>query len=395
MTGNDRFNDPSTINELLAQRFGADAPAEAPSWILPAVQDRINRTQQRGGRMPTIVAGLLAAAAVVLLAVATAVIVPQLLNRGVGVDPSPSAAPESVAPSPSGEPSTAPSVEPSATPQPSPSTPAVDPDAVILEVTSICDVTPPVIMPAIIVTGDGRVVWQATRDDGPATEYRVRTLSADGLAELHDRLRSTGLFDESARYEVESLPDVEPPGMGGCLQTFVHAADGADPVVVESGAWYGDELEEQYFVPSPERRTLNELLDALRDPEGMLGDDAWTDERATFAPDRYMVVAVSTVPELVTEGAPDVDEITWPFDEGPDAFGEEITSGAGTGRCGIADATRVRTLADELAAAGLDQFAGDLMGVGATLPWASQGVALDVAIWPVIVDGAPACDDVQ
>lgn len=392
MTGNDRFN----IDELLAQRFGADAPAEAPSWILPAVQDRINRTQQRGGRMPTIVGGLLAAAAVVVLAVATAVFVPPLLNRGVGVDPSPSAAPESVVPSPSGEPSTAPSVEPSATPQPSPSTPAIDPDAVILEVTSICDVTPPVIMPAIIVTGDGRVVWRAMAEDGLGTEYRVRTLSADGLAELHDRLRSTSLFDESARYEVESLPDVEPPGMGGCLQTFVYRADAdADPVVVESGAWYGDELEEQYFVPSPERRTLNELLTGLGDPEAMLGEGVWADERATFAPDRYLVIAAPTVPELATEGAPDVDDLTWPFDQGPDAFGEGVTSGAGAGRCGIADADRVRTLADELAAAGLDQFAGDLMGVGATLPWASQGTALDVAIWPVIVEGAPACDDVQ
>jgi hypothetical protein len=401
MTGHRTPHDRTSIDDLLAERFRADAPAEAPSWLLPAVQERITRTPQQGSRPGAGLGRFLAVAAVLVLAIGAALVLPDLLNRGVGVLPSSSPAP-SGAPSPSGSASVEPSPSASAAPSASPSTappsgpaaPSGDAEVVLLAVTSVCDVTPPVIMPAIVVTADGTVVWQATSADGLATEYRTRRLSAQGLADLHDRLAGTGLLAASGRYEAEVRPGVEPPGMGGCLHTFTYRSDPAgEPVIVESSGWYGDELESQYFVPAPERRTLDELLAALREPEAMLGPDAWFAEGGPFVPDRYLVVAVPSVPQLVTAGAPDVDDVTWPFDAAPDAFGEAVVTGSAEARCGIADAGRVETLAAELAAAGLEQFAGDLMGAGAVLPWASRDAALDVGIWPVVADDAPGCDD--
>ena len=402
MTSHRTPHDRPSIDELLAERFRADAPPEAPSWLLPALQDRISRTPQAGARRRAAVGRFLAVAAILVLAIGAALVLPNVLNRGVGVAPSASAIPSGT-PSPSVDPSMAPSGTPSAAASPSPtpeppgpSTPTGDPDAVLLQVTSVCDVVPPVIMPAVVVTADGTVVWQATSADGLSTEYRTRRLSAGGLADLHDRLGATGLLGADATYEAQIRPDVEPPGMGGCLHTFRYRSEaGGEPIVVESAGWYGEELEAEYFVPSPERRALDELLVALREPEEMLGAEAWVGDPEPFVPDRYLVTAVPSVAQLVTAGAPDIDEVTWPFDAAPDAFGEPVESGAGELRCGIASADRVATLAAELSAAGLEQFEAALMGAGAVLPWASRDAALDVGIWPVITEDAPGCADVQ
>ncbi len=58
--------------------------------------------------------------------------------------------------------------------------------------------------------------------------------------------------------------------------------EGPDAVVVTSAAWLGDEIEAQYFAPSPEREELDRLANLLVNISG-LGDVRWLDDRVLGA----------------------------------------------------------------------------------------------------------------
>lgn len=62
-------------------------------------------------------------------------------------------------------------------------------------------------------------------------------------------------------------------------------------------------------------------------------------------------------------------------------------------RCESASTDVVEALAADLAGSGLEQFdEAPFIGVGVALPWAAQDAAGDLALWPVVPDGRPACE---
>ena len=194
-----------------------------------------------------------------------------------------------------------------------------------------CDVTPRsmsggiVFPPDLTLTADGRVVlgW---------TSPVVRQLSPSGLAQLQRDVLDLPVLQDSADYSLERLPNIpDPPGHGVCINSF-WLGEGAARVVVTAVHWMGQE-EGVYWVPSPERRALDELAIHLLDVEAWLGPAAWSEPVGRrYVGSSYLFwleppFDTPPPPEVV---APSVTDAAWPFD-GPIAqFGEPV----GQARCG-------------------------------------------------------------
>ncbi len=382
------------FDRLVRDRLLADAPREAPAGLLDAVMARIDATPQgpaRAGFLGSTGGKLLAAAAMLLIAVVAGTQLAGLISGPplAGDSPSPSAS-ETPAGSPSSSPT--PSPTPSTSPTPGTGELPTGPGNAVMSFSFSCDIVGPVTVPATTVLDDGRVVWRP--EEEPVV---VRQLTPDSLDGFRARVRDTGLFEESASYELERRPDApEPPGHGLCVWHFTWLDGDGPEVEVVSVEWFGDEEEETYYVPSPERETLHGLAQELMDPTTWYDDEGWLQPEAVpFEPEDYLVLVRVSDPQAATQGAPDVDDVSWPFEEPPDTFGEETGAGPNE-RCGIAGAAAVEELAAELAAAGLEQFATmPASGVGAALPWAARDAAVDVSIWIVMPDGRPTCDAVN
>jgi hypothetical protein len=382
------------FDRRIADRLHAEAPGRAPEFLMESTMNRIADTPQRPGRFLGSTGGrLLAAAAVLVLAVVAGTQLPRLLDRqsATGGSPSPSA---SAAPSETPAPTVSPSAAPSDTASPSATAGSGElptgPAAALMSFSAACDVSGPVTVPATTVLEDGRVIWR----DEDGDDLLVRQLAPESLEDFREQVRSTGLFETSGRYELERRAGTpEPPGHGLCVWSFTWNDGGADVEVISVG-WQGDEEEATYYEPAPERRTLDELATQLRDPTTWYGDDGWSQpEAAPYEPDEYLVIATVNPPQLATEGAPDFDDVTWPFEQPPDQFGvvyDDINQPPS--RCGVATAQAIETLAAELAAAALEQFELPArIGAGAALPWAARDAAVDMSFWPMLPDGRPLC----
>lgn len=325
---------------------------------------------------------LVAVAVIVIVAVAAAVLT-GLIGSPAAADATPTPLPTAVAsPTPADSPS--PSVEPTPPGGELPSGPA----AGVMSFAPACDVVPPVNVPATTVLEDGRVVWRT--DDGGLV---VRQLTTESLADFSEQVRSTGLFDTSASYDLERRPGTpDPPGRGLCVWNFTWN-DGGEEIDVASVMWLGDDEEALYYQPAPQRETLHALAEQLMDPTGWYAEDGWIQPEAVpYEPQTYLVLASVTVPQIATQGAPEFDEISWPFDAPPDEFGVEFGLGDPPTRCDVVDAEAAEALAEELAAAGLEQFEmRPLSGAGAALPWAARGAAVDFTFWVSLPDGRPGC----
>src|SRR5690606_8973293 len=252
--GGSRRMSRDQFDDLVTGHLRATAPRGAPPRVLEATLDRITSTPQRGAgwRMGR-VGGLLAAAAVIVLAVVAGTQLGGLINGPVGNDPtaSPSVAP-SVAPSASVAPSPSASAAPSSTPPPVASEPATAGDELVLRVVTLGGPTDPASMlPGFTLTADGTAIWRPVSTTFFAG-YLSRELTPEGLAELREIMFGDGLLDADATHELEPLPDAEPPGRGGFAHTFT-VGEGSDRVVVTSVGWLGDEEEAQYYEPAPER----------------------------------------------------------------------------------------------------------------------------------------------
>ena len=387
MNTQDRFDD------LVAERLRAGASRPAPAGLLDATLSRISATPQRrrggwlGGTMPR----LLAAAAVIALAVVVGTQLPGLLNRPVGTDTSSTASPT---PSATLEPSPSPSAAPSASVAPTPSPTsgsAVGPDETLLSLIRRCDVTPLIVGPHTTVLADGRVIWPRQVSPESLPSLSVRRLSDAGLTRLIDEITRSGLFNADATYQHERRSDTpEPPGHGGCVYDF-DWRPAPDAVHVTSSMWFGDEEEGMYYEPAPERKALDAIAQHLVEPEAWFTPAEWVDSEAVpFEPPSYLVLAriIPGSPSLATEGAPDVDAISWPFAEPPDAFGDEA---ADDGRCAIAEAAAVQTLAAELASAGMEQFDRPADGPSISLPWNARNAVVEMTLYAQRPDGEPPC----
>ncbi|MEA2652138.1 MAG: hypothetical protein QOI85_1859 [Chloroflexota bacterium] len=381
------MNPTDRFDHQITEHLRTEAPRETPAHLLDETMSRIADTPQRGGGWlgrPAV--RLLAAAAVLVLAVVAGAQFAGLIDPPVGssASPSPSA---SASPSPSASATTSPSEKPTAEPSSTPT--ARGPDETVLDFIQRCDVPPPVVGPSVSILADGRVVWNRLNQDQSST-LSVRRLNPEGLAQVRDAVTGTGLFDADGVYRlVRRAGTGDPPAHGYCVWDFVWEG-GPAPVRVSSTMWFGDEEESAYYEPSPERLALHQLAIDVQDPEAWIDPSGWEDAAAMpFVPLSYLVLAGVTSPQVATEGAPDVDAVTWPFAQAADAFGEPV--GDGQQRCGIADAAAIEQLAAELAAAGLEQFEGVPNMAMVALPWGSRDAAIDLFIYPQMPDGEPPC----
>jgi hypothetical protein len=185
----------------------------------------------------------------------------------------------------------------------------------------------PVWPPDLSLTADGRVLlgW---------TSSLVRQLSPSGLAQMQRDVVDLPLLQRSADYDVEHLPDapdVGPPHEVG-FNTFT-LGEGTVRTVVTAVAWLGEE-DGVYWVPSPERRVLEELAVHLLDIEAWLGPAAWSEPVARrYVSGSYLFWLESPSDPPAGVDAPSVTGAAWPF-EGPiEQFGNPV----GQARCGHLD----------------------------------------------------------
>jgi hypothetical protein len=244
----------------------------------------------------------------------------------------------------------------------------------------------PVWPPDLTLTADGRVFlgWTSTV---------VRQLSPSGMAQMQREVLDLPLLQQNADYAVEPLPnapDVGPPHEVG-FNTFT-LGEGTARTVVTAVAWLGEE-DGVYWVPSPERRVLEELAVHLLDIEAWLGPTAWSEPVARgYVSSSYLfwLEPASDTPTGVD--APSVTGAAWPF-EGPiEQFGDPV----GQARCGYLALGQAFEMLRLMRQLGVPTYAfGDdrqlsLDGVGAGSFTTGAGWS-SFFLTPSSPDGYPAC----
>src|SRR5688572_19012099 len=147
------------------------------------------------------------------------------------------------------------------------------PDATpLLTLDYACDVVGPINPPATTVMDDGRVI---ATDGASGYGWTVRPLSAAGLEEVREGVLASPYLQANAEYRPQPRADAgDAPGHGVCSYTFTIPTD-AEPIVVSTIGWFGDEEERTFYEPSPERKALDGLARNLIAIEDVLGDEAW------------------------------------------------------------------------------------------------------------------------
>jgi hypothetical protein len=379
------------FDDLVTGHLRATAPREAPARVFDATLDRISSTPQRGaGWRLGRVGGLLATAAVVVLAVVAGTQLGGLIDGPVGNDPSAS---PSVTPTVTGAPS--PSASPISTPPPPvPTEPATSSDALLLRIVSLGGpIDPFSMLPGVTVTADGTVIWRPVSTTELAG-YLTRRLTDDGLAELRQIVFGDGLLDADATHELEPLPDVEPPGRGAIEHTFT-VGEGDDQVVVTSVGWLGDEEEATYYEPDPERQALDGLASQLRDPEALLGEDAWEGPATEYEADEYLLV-LTAYRDVPPYGNPDISQVPVPTDDAPDEFGDPYGGSVEppNTRCGVLNRDEAAAIVDALTTLGVSEenSVGMDRATGASLDWAEGNGVVDLYLLPRMPGDYPGCD---
>jgi hypothetical protein len=239
---------------------------------------------------------------------------------------------------------------------------------------------------------DGTVIWKPIPPPTESGSLVTRTLTSDGLAELRNRIFGSGLLERSATYELEQRPGTpEPPGRGVCVHTFT-AGSGEEQVVITSVEWLGDEEESAYYQPAPERQQLDELSQALRDPESLVAEDAWAGAASPYVGADYQLV-LTPYRDAPPYDTTDISEIPLPLQGPLDEFGTE-TGGSRepVTRCGVIPADQAAAIVDALTANGFGEVGLDRATVG-SLDWADGNGTADLFLMPRMPDGYPECED--
>jgi hypothetical protein len=256
--------------------------------------------------------------------------------------------------------------------------PPLEPAGLAFRFRSMCDATPLVIPPTLTITADRDVVM-ASPDDGRMLAGR---LTPGAFSELMAVLDHPALA-ESAAYRPELRPDAgEPPGHGLCIFEFTLGSP-SDRVRVTSVSWFGDEEESAYYVPSPERRALDELARRVMVGPDLFTDASWETAPTEYEADAFLVWILSEAAEP-TADVPSLSELQVIGDV--TTFGEPIESG----RCGYLDRAAAGTIA--LAFAGspspLTLNAVSYLTVQTESGWAN------IVTSPLTPDGFPTCGDI-
>jgi hypothetical protein len=226
----------------------------------------------------------------------------------------------------------------------------------MLTLTYGCDVVAPINPPATTVMDDGRVIATAQPAGYGWTE---RQLSASGLDDLREAVLGSPYLQASGEYVPRLRPDAgDPPGHGACSYTFTIPND-AEPIVVTTVGWFGDDEERTFYEPSPERKSLDGIARNLIEIDTALGDEAWEGPGLPYVAAAYtlhLAPGIGPAPE-------DVGSI----DPGGLGVGDigSFGSAAGSGRC------------DAVSRAQAFEIARVILGSGG-----SQDVRLDVVSYP-------------
>jgi hypothetical protein len=252
-----------------------------------------------------------------------------------------------------------------------------------------CEGNPPIHQPSLRLMADGRLVVGAKHplgEDG----WQTWQLSGAGLDQVQRRVLDAPTLQHSGEYYHERRPDTpDPPGHGGCVYGFVRGA-GADQIVVSSAMWFGDEEEAAHYLPSPERRELDDLARDLQDLESWLGPDAWAEP----SPRRYIAPTI-----LLTSTAHEDEPwqplssaagVEWPLGAPIEQFGEPIDE-LGRVRCGYLDVGEAFEIVRLLRELGVDARIDGLWGFALARDdgWTS------FLLTPRSPDGSPGCDQAQ
>jgi hypothetical protein len=170
------------------------------------------------------------------------------------------------------------------------------------------------------------------------------------------------------------------------------AGDGEDAVVVSSVEWLGDEEEETYYQPSPEREELDALARAMRDPEAMLGADAWAGPAEPYEGADYQLVLMPQR-DVPPYGTLDVSELPIDFGGPLDEYGEEAGDPRPPlTRCGVISRDEAEGIIETLDGGDFGQVGLD-RATTASLDWADGNGTVDLFLLPRMPDGFPECED--
>jgi hypothetical protein len=134
-------------------------------------------------------------------------------------------------------------------------------------------------------------------------------------------MAATGLTGGSASYTPVANPGKELVfgGSGSVLEIW---QPGGDSILIN---WllFADDEEQDLAAPQPEAEALDALAARLTTLEEWLPADAWADASAApFEPERYLM-AIDLQPRVPGDTDwVDVAAVSWPLEDGIDAFGE-------------------------------------------------------------------------
>lgn len=214
-----------------------------------------------------------------------------------------------------------------------------------------------------------------------------RRLTAEGVEHLRDVVVSSGLFADSASYVPISLPGVEPPGRGASGYSLMTGL-GDDEVTVDWISLFGDD--DQYYEPSPERGTLDELARHLIGIQDWLPESEWLQrDPCGYEPARYRVFTRAQTAVNITEL--DISDVPWPLGGRIQDWGEPLgVPPNGELRCGIEPRLGAADVLHKLRAAGATDFSVGELGSAAWF-WLRMGdrsrsQVIDVYLRPMLPD---------
>ena len=281
----------------------------------------------------------------------SALILMALLTGACGpIGPSAQVTPQAPVPSPTSDPTPLPTPAPTPVPTPVPS-PVPSPSAGATVPHLIVHLTPcghecgPT--PGTTIMSDGRIIWP-----GKLGQPREARLTSAGLERVRNELDGIEALRTSADFNPKLRPGADPPGHG--VGTYRFDLDrGGQPVVVRSGD--PGSYEPEFWIISPEMKTLGALADQLLHPVAWLGPGSFSEPAHAYAADRYLLLLIVSlfggIPPLIETDADDVD---WPMAGPIDQAGEQVDIGLENqqARCLILDARSFEQLVAAESAAG-------------------------------------------
>ena len=251
----------------------------------------------------------------------------------------------------------------------------------MLTLTYGCDVVGPINPPATTVLEDGRVL---ATDQSAGNGWIVRQLSPSGLEQVREGVLESPYLQASAEYRPEPRADAgEPPGHGACSYTFSIPTEAAEPIVVTTIGWFGDEEESAFYEPSPERKSLDGIARNLIAIDTILDEAAWEGPNLPFIAAEYSLhIGAGIGPPPEDAGSIDPNEL---------GLGDIASFGApaGSGRCATISRAQAFDVARALEAA---NAALDVRLDAVTFPYfATDAGWFSAALAPVFPNGQPDC----